>query len=503
MRRRVLVVGWDGATWDVLDRLMERGLMPNLERLRSEGVWGTLTSTYPPITGPSWFSMATGMNPGKTGVYDFLTRTTSDYLLHPISSSFIRGKAYWDILSRRGINVGVFAYPMTYPPYPVNGFMVTDPGPRLRAAYVSYPGNLADRIENATGGYEPFVNYHLKKYDDTRLFIEDVNRHLEKILKVLMYLVTDQRWDVFTFVLSCTDWIQHRMWKHFDETYPLYDPGPNGAYQRAFEDLWTKIDMSLGDITAAAGPDTQLILVSDHGFGPQMGRFDIVRWLEMKGYLTLTKVERMKNILLDWMPRRHVGALLGDRLRAKLRRYLPQDSLTDPKTGRAYRIDFAKSKAFLLGHTIPWGFIYLNRKGRDSNGFLGEKEAEGIASDLVSQLKNLSRDIGREIRVDIFRSSEVFWGKSVQWAPDILFMLDGGECVVTKRYDVDLFRNEPYSTRHTGSHRLEGIFVAHGPGIRGHNRVEISINDVAPTILGLVGQHPTAHMDGTPLNVIS
>jgi len=77
----------------------------------------------------------------------------------------------------------------------------------------------------------------------------------------------------------------------------------------------------------------------------------------------------------------------------------------------AGRIDFARSKAHLPGHTIPWGFVYLNRKGRDPNGFVDEKDVEEVASELAPQLKYLSRDIGREIHVDVFRSNEVFLGR--------------------------------------------------------------------------------------------
>jgi len=109
------------------------------------------------------------MNPGKTGVFDFrpLVRTGSDYALQPISSSFLRRKAYWDVLSRCSIEVGVFAYPVMHPPYPVNAFMVTGVG--LQEATFAYPTELVDRIEKITGGYEPSVNYHVEKYDDINL----------------------------------------------------------------------------------------------------------------------------------------------------------------------------------------------------------------------------------------------------------------------------------------------------------------------------------------------
>ena len=69
-----LILGLDGATWDVIKPLAEEGKLPTLKKLMEEGVWGNLESTIPPVTGPAWVSFATGRNPGKTGVFDFLNR---------------------------------------------------------------------------------------------------------------------------------------------------------------------------------------------------------------------------------------------------------------------------------------------------------------------------------------------------------------------------------------------------------------------------------------------
>ena len=69
-----LIIGLDGATWNVIKPLAEEGKLPTFKKLMEEGVWGNLESTVPPVTGPAWVSFATGRNPGKTGVFDFLNR---------------------------------------------------------------------------------------------------------------------------------------------------------------------------------------------------------------------------------------------------------------------------------------------------------------------------------------------------------------------------------------------------------------------------------------------
>src|SRR5262249_16482210 len=70
--RRVLIIGLDGATFDVLDPMIDRGLMPNLKRLVAEGSAGPLESTKPPIPPAAWTTFMTGKGPGRHGIVDFL-----------------------------------------------------------------------------------------------------------------------------------------------------------------------------------------------------------------------------------------------------------------------------------------------------------------------------------------------------------------------------------------------------------------------------------------------
>ena len=100
--KRTLIIGLDGATWDVIKPLAEEGKLSTFKKLMEEGVWGDLESTIPPITSPAWFSLATGMNPGKLGVFDFLSRKDNTYKLHPATSSDFRKKAIWDYVSCDG-----------------------------------------------------------------------------------------------------------------------------------------------------------------------------------------------------------------------------------------------------------------------------------------------------------------------------------------------------------------------------------------------------------------
>ena len=66
--RKVLVIGLDGLTFDLIDPLMERGWLPHISRMRDRGYSAVLRSTVPPVSAPAWTSLITGVNPGKHGV---------------------------------------------------------------------------------------------------------------------------------------------------------------------------------------------------------------------------------------------------------------------------------------------------------------------------------------------------------------------------------------------------------------------------------------------------
>ncbi|WP_148236234.1 alkaline phosphatase family protein [Pyrococcus yayanosii] len=184
--QKLLIIGLDGATWDVLMPLINEGNLSTLERLVKKGSYGVLGSTIPPVTGGAWLSLATGKTPGKTGIIDFLNRKDATQKLYPTSSSDFKGHSFWDYLSKAGKKVGIFNYPMLFPPYKVNGFMISGLGSSPDDD-ITYPLSLKKELEQAAGKYEIYVDYHNKKYEDLDLFISDLNRFLDRFEKWVYY----------------------------------------------------------------------------------------------------------------------------------------------------------------------------------------------------------------------------------------------------------------------------------------------------------------------------
>mgnify|MGYP000327284610 CR=1 FL=1 len=486
--QKLLIIGFDGATWDVLLPLIEEKKLPTLEKLVKNGSYGVLESTIPPVTGGAWLSLATGKSPGKTGVIDFLSKKDEIHKLNPTTSADFEGRSFWDYLSKVNKKVGIFNYPMLFPPYKINGFMISGLGSSPDDD-VSYPLYLKKELEQIAGKYEISIGYHNKRYENIDLFIQDLNRFLDKFEKWIYYLIKSKEWVILFLVFSITDWLQHIMWRHIDEIHPMYDPKISPKYTEEFIKFWQRIDDILGNILNMLPKDTIVFLVSDHGFGPNDQTFNLAKWLVSKGYMVRRR--DIKKTIKKYAYK--IATIVAKTPMRKLFSTETRKSVGDVlKTSIVDEIDIEKSKAYCLGHTIPFGAIYINANS--------EKERDEIKARLIHDLKNLSRDVGKEVRVQRYEPKKLYFGEKVDLLPDIIFTINNWRCVIIEdTFDRPLFEEKPFSTRHTGAHRLNGIFLAYGPGLKKGQRIDVKIYDIAPTILHIFGLPIPNDIDGRVL----
>ena len=146
VRRRILILGLDGATWRLLQPLMEAGGLPNLTALVASGASGVLDSSIPPLTAPAWSSFQTGANPGKHGVYDFRVFDRAAHRLWLASSRDLQLPTLWQIASvaqRRVVAVNV---PMTFPPQAANGVIIGGMLAQHKDRTLIYPPERSEEI---------------------------------------------------------------------------------------------------------------------------------------------------------------------------------------------------------------------------------------------------------------------------------------------------------------------------------------------------------------------
>src|SRR5438874_8661328 len=126
---RTVLFGVDGLSFRVLRPLMQRGELPNFQKLRDAGCEAILESKFPPLTPAAWTSISTGMKPAVHGVYDFWEydeQQEPGTLRQAHIQTHRKGrKAIWNILSEYGKRVLVMNVPVTYPPEAVNGIMIS------------------------------------------------------------------------------------------------------------------------------------------------------------------------------------------------------------------------------------------------------------------------------------------------------------------------------------------------------------------------------------------
>jgi predicted AlkP superfamily phosphohydrolase/phosphomutase len=153
MGARTFVFGIDGATFDVIKPMAERGRLPHLGRLLREGSCGPLRSTIHPITPAAWSSFATGMNPGKHGVFDFSSPNRATYGVKLNNASDRRCESVWGLLSRQSKRVTVVNVPFTYPPEAVNGVLISGFDTPGADRSMSHPREAFDDLVAHFGSY--------------------------------------------------------------------------------------------------------------------------------------------------------------------------------------------------------------------------------------------------------------------------------------------------------------------------------------------------------------
>jgi predicted AlkP superfamily phosphohydrolase/phosphomutase len=505
---KVIVVGFDGATLDIADPMMDEGKLPNLSSIRNQGTSGTLLSTIPPNSSVAWSSFITGMNPGGHGIFYFRERKSDTYYRPFITYNSIRAKSIWRILSDHQKKVGVVNVPLTYPPEEVNGFLVGGLLTPSSASVFTHPPQLHLNLMRALGDY-PLDSEAEKifwKGDELGAFTHMLYC-TKKVLDADLYLMDQFDWDFFMTVFRTVDLVQHRAWRVKVPEYRDSHPLENNKFGNIIEVCYELLDEYLGMLMSKAGEDTTVIVMSDHGCGPIEGKFYINKWLIDHGYLKLKTGSSVKAKLMgiggDQIdePRKFEGfdRILSAVGRRTLRFLKPQ--MLSESMDRIYTsmIDWSRTRAFSSfsgGEEI----IIINLKGREPEGTVEPgNEYEHLRDELIAGLESLRDPQGRKIVEKAYRREELYQGPYVEFAPDIQFLTR--ELSILPRGD--LFVDELYSKPfdHTPAlHRENGILFMKGNGIKEAFTMEgARLEDLAPTIIHMFGIPVPEQMDGKVL----
>ncbi len=494
--RKVMVIGLDGATWDILQPWMEAGYLPNLASLVAEGASGKLCSTIPPVTIPAWATFQTGMNPGKHGLFYFTRYQPGTYDTPLVDATSVGPRTLWGLLGDAGKRLAIINVPVTYPPQPVNGVLVAGMlSPSPRQAF--WPPELYDEVVAAVGEYQVFTPVRTFDYLGVKGFVEQVTALARGRAAVARYIFNKEDWDFFMVHFQATDIIQHALWAWADPHHPDFERKPEleKAQVRGF---YQTLDELVGELCTLAGDERPVIVMSDHGFGPVMRRLYLNQWLLNEGLLSAPAQSSFKGRLLGWAEE---AVRRADVFKLR-RRLIKPRSRGEGLVARLKRdalIEWPQTKAFAFSSSL-FGRIYLNTVGRERQGTVPPGPAWEALRERIAEGLLALRDPanGQPMVAQVWRREEIYHGSQANKLPDLVVMPADGYWVVTE------FRRqllvEPMPSFLSGTHRMEGILAMRGPGIRPGVALDgASIADLTPTILYLMDLPVPVAMDGRVL----
>lgn len=476
---RVMVVGWDGATFDIIRPLAAQGKMPALARFLTEGASGRLESTIPAVTPVAWTSMTTGCDPGKHGIFDGHQYDPASGRMRFASAAMRRVPPVWSLLSAKGMRPATMNIPVTYPPDSVNGVIVpgmfTPPGARDAI----FPAGFGRDLEHRFGPHTDSP----PRYGDPARYLDSLLRGVIRRREMIEFLMDHGPWDFLFTVFMETDRVQHFFWEYRDPAHPRH-----AELGDAIERVYQALDGALHVLMDKAGPGATFALTSDHGAGPLHTGVFLNRWLLDNGLLALT--QPVETLLKPARPfplgnlARKVAARMG---------------LTD-KAREAETLNNRFRAAIDWNATLAWsdgmgGSVYFNPAKVDD-----ASRAE-LTFAIRNGLMSLRDSTGSPVFETVHRREDVYAGPSVSDAPDLIVECAPGYQVYAPHEfllhgagdPAELYVRHPWC----GRHERHGVFALHGPGVRaGADFGECAMIDVAPTLLALMDCPIPAHMDG-------
>jgi predicted AlkP superfamily phosphohydrolase/phosphomutase len=490
MTKRAAVIGLDGAAWHLLEPLLAHGAMPRLAALRNRGYAGTLTSTVPTYTPPAWTSAATGVNPGRHGVYGFVEGHAQSEHQELMHSGKIKAPTIWEIANSQGATVGIYNLPLTYPPRPLDGWMVSGMmtpgyGEHLKGfASWNGPGGgdaLEAMIQKWAPGYVVDVSANYEQDWRDASLCRTALASLEQRESVLRGLLETAPVDVVFSVLETPDRLQHVYYRYMDPADELYETPEAAQLRPEIARCFEAMDRIVGLLDDYAGSDGGVVVCSDHGFTAWQVSVHTNALLEQWGYLTLKSSGKALQ----------TGA--ARKLVPIAKRFLPRRLAREAKGRMFAGIDWTKTRAF--ASPIPQQGVFVNLQGRERHGIVPPSELDAIKDDLVARFTALTNGNGERVTDRVYKSEDVFNGDALDGAPDVLPVLKD------HRYELDdeLFHREPFtdfSHLPRGVHHPNGIGVVAGPETRAGDDLAGSVMDVTPTLLYLAGLGVPEGLDG-------
>lgn len=495
---KVLLIGLDGATWDVINPLIELGVMPNMARLKMEGAWGILKSTIPPVTAPAWATFYTGKNPGKHGIIHFydlknvaLEKIKKDEVAINNYSSIVAPTIY-DYFANSNKTICSINMPMTYPPPNTNGNVISCWLAPSGDSDFTYPTSLREEITDYQidlflGRRLNFSGEDMNNIADPNSFFPDIIALLKKRANVGIRLLTEKDWDLFMICFTETDIVQHFYIKL------LNNLNADTPEVKMFKEFYNILDNYIGKFIEQLDTNSSVIIMSDHGFDqPIHTKFNINTWLLKKGLFTLK--DHDKNAISE--------LISLNNYKKKLRKILHK---RDPVLPAFERINWEKTQAFGFNLHNMFGGICLVEEN-----LLTESDNNKVITMIIDGLNTIRSTNGEKVVKNIWKREELIQGEYEDIYPDLVFeMIDGygaGNLPVEINEN-DIFSNKLgafYEKYSYSEHDRNGILLATGNDINKNKTLPSAsyLEDCLPTIFYMLDMPIPSDCDGKIMDLL-
>jgi predicted AlkP superfamily phosphohydrolase/phosphomutase len=486
MTPRILVIGLDAATMDLIEPWAAAGHLPTIGRLMHEGAAARLLSTPNMHSASAWTSILTGLNPGRHGLFVFSDRDFATGKQVFFKGGDRTGELISSHLSRHGLTSGFLNVPMTYPAQcESGGFMVSG----LDAPSLNERAFCPDELRGALFSRFP-------KYRSSPRGLGDLMRagRLDDAITAWMelietqtaaaeYLITNRPVDFFMTVYTASDWAGHNLWK--DAEVP-----PN---ENALLEIYRALDGGIERLLNHASAETQVYVISDHGMGPHTGAsYHLAEWLEAKGYMVRSGRSQARHSIIS-ASRKAARTLLPVSLRERVKSGIGEDRIgrlqTADKDSFYSSIDWDRTSAY----TEPGRHVInINLEGRNAGGSVTSSDYRDVCSRIIDELGQWTDNTGCKVVDRVVRSDEVYSGPFTARASDLYVYWNPVASVGEPPEEV---RSRGFWW--SGDHRPEGVLICKGPGLNSTSLAALpTVCDLVPTIMFAAGLPVPDHLDG-------
>lgn len=490
---KILIIGLDAATMDLIEPWVAAGQLPTLAHLMSEGASGRLLSTPNMHSASAWTSILTGLNPGRHGLFVFSDRNFATSRQEFFKGGDRTGQIISEYLAKHNLTSGFLNVPMTYPAQSgPNDYMISGlDAPALNEAAFA-PAALRDEIFSRFPDYAftPVGLGDLMKAGRIDDAIAAWLRLTETQTAVAEYLIATHPTDFFMTVYTASDWGGHNLWRYADGK--VGEKSDGSQLSEALRVIYQSLDAAVARLLTLTDEHTQVYVISDHGMGAHSGAsYHLASWLESRGFMVRNSSAPRESLMTS--SRRIAKNLLPVAVKEKIKSRLGAERVKELQAAEKdtfyASIDWARSVAY----TEPGRHVInINLAGRNPQGLVAQEDYERICAEITSALNDWRDVSGKPVIERAVRRDESYSGPYVERASDLYVYWNPQASFGEPPAEVKA-RGFWWS----GDHRLEGILIARGPGLLPGAPLALPyVYDLLPTALYAAGLPVPDDLDG-------